>query len=226
MAELTVTELAVRLGVTTRRARDLLDTGEIAGRQLANRTWLADSDAVLRYETAARRGKGRGLDTASAWGLLWELSGLDASWLTPSTRARVRRRIRHSNAGEIAKSVAKRTVARRYAAANVERASADLIATGRAAAGSLGSDLLDDRRRVAGYVRSGSADDYAEQHFMVADTAGQDVVYENTLPIHFDGGEMPVAVVAADLATSTDTREQSAGLRALEELRQAWLAAH
>jgi hypothetical protein len=52
------------------------------------------------------------------------------------------------------------------------------------------------------------------------------VLYENTLPIEYDGDEMPVAVVAADLALSTDTRERSAALRALEEMRQRWLAAH
>lgn len=226
MAELTVTELADRLGVTSRRARDLLGGGEIAGRQLASRAWLADSDSVLRYETSARRGKGRGLDAASAWGLLWELSGLDADWLTLSTHARLRRRIREAGADQIAKAVGRRAVARRYTAANVERASAGLIATGRAAVGSLGTDLIDDRQRVSGYVRDGSADDYAAQHFMVAEIGGQDVVYENTLPIRFDGDVMPQAVVAADLATSTDTRERSAGLRAIEELRQVWLAAH
>jgi hypothetical protein len=60
---------------------------------------------------------------------------------------------------------------------------------------------------------------------MVAEVSGQDVLYENTLPVRFDGDEMPPAVVAADLATSTNTRERSAGLRAIEELRQAWLAA-
>jgi len=37
---------------------------------------------------------------------------------------------------------------------------------------------------------------------------------------------MPAAVVMADLPVSTDTREHSAGLSALEELRQTWLAAH
>lgn len=226
MADLAVSELADRLGVTDRHARDLIVTGEIAGRQLANRAWLADSDSVLRYETAARRGRGRQLDTASAWGLLWELSGLHADWLTQSTRARVRRRIRESSAAQIARAVAKRTTARRFTAANVGRAQAGLIATGRAAAETLGTDLIDDRRRVAGYVREGSADDYAMRQFMLADRAGQDVLYENTLPIECHGDVMPKAVVAADLATSIDTRERSAGLAVIERLRQAWLAAH
>ncbi len=101
-----------------------------------------------------------------------------------------------------------------------------LVATGRAAASVLGTDLIDDRRHVCGYVREGSADDYASRHFMVAELAGQDILYENTLPIRFEGDVMPRAVVAADLALSTDTRERSAGLRSIEELRQVWLAAH
>lgn len=221
-----MTELAERLGVTPRRARVLLSSGQIGGRQLANRTWLADSDSVARYESTARRGSGRTLDPASAWGLLWELSGLDADWLTQSTRTRLRSRIRNSGAEEIARAVSARTVAHRYTAANAERAARGLIATGRAAVGSLGTSLMDDRRRVAGYVRDGSPDDYAAQHFMVADRKGQDVVFENTLPIPFEHEVMPSAVVAADLAASTDTRERSAGLGAIEQLRQAWLAAH
>lgn len=226
MADMTASELADRLGVTVRRARDLLAVGEIAGRQLANRTWLADSDSVIRYQTAVRPGSGRQLGIPAGWALLWELSGLEVDWLARSTRARVRRRIRESSAEQIARAVAKRTTARRFTAANVDKAQAGLIATGRAAAGPLGTDLIDDRRRVSGYVRQGSVDDYAGRHFMLADAAGQDVLLENTLPIDYDGDVMPPAVVAADLATSLDTRERSAGLTALEDLRQAWLAVH
>lgn len=225
MSDLTATELAGRLGVTRRRAVDLLGSGEIAGRQLANGTWLADSDAVARYEVLGDRGSGRTLDRDTAWGLLWELSGLDADWLSSRTRARVRQRIRESTSEGLVKAVAKRTVAHRYTAANAERAAAELIATGRAAADTLGGDLISDQRRVSGYVRTGTPDEYAAAHFMVADISGQDVVYKNTLPVDFNGDVMPSAVVAADLAMSTDTRERSAGLRAIEELRQAWLDA-
>ncbi len=225
MSDLTATELAVRLGVTRRRAVDLLGSGEIAGRRLANGTWLADSDAVARYEVLGERGSGRTLDRDTAWGLLWELSGLNSDWLSSRTRARIRQRIRESTSDDLVKAVAKRTVAHRYAAANAEHAAAELIATGRAAADMLEGDLISDRRRVSGYVRSGTPDEYAAAHFMVPDLGGQDVVYENTLPVDFDGDMMPSAVVAADLAMSTDTRERSAGLRAIEELRQAWLVA-
>lgn len=225
MVDLTATQLAERLGVTTRRARDLLRSEEIAGRQLANGTWLADGDAVARYEVSASRGSGRTLDPVTAWGLLWELSGLDADWLSASTRARVRRRIRDSGADALAAAVSKRTRAHRFTAANVARASDGLIRTGRAVVSVLDTDLIEDNRQVAGYVRSGSVEDYAKSHFMIPTVAGRDVVYENSLPIDYEADTMPAAVVAADLAASTDTRERSAGLQALEEMRQRWLAA-
>jgi len=224
MTELTASELANRLGVTRQRALGLLGSGVIAGRRLASGAWLADSDAVARYEVTARQGSGRSLDRSTAWGLLWELSGLRADWLGETTHARVRRRIRASSAEDLVKAVARRTVAHRYTAANAERAAMGLIATGRAAADVLGAELISDRRRVSGYVRSGTPDEYAASHFMAADISGHDVIYENTLPVDLDGEVMPRAVVAADLATSTDTRERSAGLRAIEEMRQTWLA--
>lgn len=56
MTDLTTTQLAERLGVTKRRALDLLRSETIMGRQLVNGTWLVDSDAVARYEIYARRG--------------------------------------------------------------------------------------------------------------------------------------------------------------------------
>src|SRR5690606_9990784 len=115
---------------------------------------------------------------ATAWGLLWELSALDAAWLPTRTRARVRHRIRESFAADLAAAVSRRTRAHRYASANVERAAAELIATGRAAADILNTELVSDRRRVSGYVRSGTPDEYAATHFMVADAGGEDVVYE------------------------------------------------
>lgn len=226
LTDLTATQLAERLGVTRRRALELLRTETIGGRQLANGTWLADGDAVARYEISARRGSGRTLDSATAWGLLWELSGLETDWLNPSTRARVHRRIRNSDATSIASAVASRTRVHRFTAANVQRASVDLIRTGRAASGVLGTDLIEDSSRLAGYVRTGAVDECARNHFMVPQTHGSDVLFENTMPIEYEAGEMPTAVIAADLALSTDTRERSAALRALEEMRQEWLAAH
>ncbi|MDR5699936.1 hypothetical protein [Agromyces aerolatus] len=224
MAELTTTELAERLGVTRRRALDLLGSGAVGGRRLANTAWLADADSVTRYEIASRRGSGRALAAATAWAVLWELSGLDAEWLPQRTRARVRSRIRQSDAAELAVAVSARARAHRFRVANSARAAEGLIATGRAAASVLATDLMEDDRLVSGYLRSGTVETYAAAHFMLADHTGQHVVYENTLPIVYDARAMPPAVIAADLATSIDTRERAAGVEELERLRRAWLA--
>lgn len=228
MADMTAPEVAQRLGYTRRHVVELLNTGVLGGRRLASGAWIVDSDVVLRHEAAARRGKGRTLAVATAWGLLWELSGLGADWLTPSTRSRVRARLRDADADaeEIARAVSARTRAHRFRAANVKTAAADLIATGPAVAGSLDVGLMDDARRVSGYVRQGSVAAYAKAHFLLPSDRGQDVLYENTLPVAFSGDIMPPAVIAADLAVSTDTRERAGGIRELDRLRRAWLAAN
>lgn len=114
--------------------------------------------------------------------------------------------------------------AHRFTAANSERAMPGLIRTGRTAADMIGTELIEDHRWVCGYVRSGTVEEYAKSHFMIPKPAGNDVIYDNTLPVDFGDDVMPAAVVAADLARSTDTRERSAGLRALERMRQEWLA--
>ncbi|MFF0911512.1 hypothetical protein ACFWZW_12540 [Microbacterium enclense] len=224
MVELTATELATRLGVSRRHAIDLLASGAIAGRKLSSGAWLAHSDSVLQYETAAQRGSGGRMSAATAWGLLWELSDMDATWLSPSTLRRVRGRLRAQSAEDIARAVSGRTRLHRYRAANAAKANLDLIATGRAAASVLKVGLMDDARQVSGYLPQGvDAATYASTHFMVADPAGRDVLYMNTVPIPTDGGVMPVAVIAADLAVSSNARERSGGLRALDQLRRQWL---
>lgn len=223
MSDLTTKELAHRLGVSRRHAVELVSSRVIVGRQLASGAWLVDSDTVARYEVEIRRGRGRRLDTATAWGLLWILSGLDAPWLTPSTRSRLHARLRTSTPDALARAVASRTTAHRYQAANAAMAAEGLIATGRAVAGQLGVGLMDDNRAAIGYAPS-SAAAYAATRFMLESPSGQHVIYDITLPVPFTGKCMPAAVIAADLALSTDTRERAGGLAALENLRIAWLA--
>lgn len=151
MVDLTATELASRLGVSRRHAIDLLADGTIAGRKLSSGAWLANSDSVLYYETSAQRGSGGRTSSATAWGLLWDVSDLHATWLSPSTLWRVRKRLREWSAEEIARAVSGRPRVHRYRAANVGRASEDLISTGRVAARLMKVDLMDDTRHVCGY---------------------------------------------------------------------------
>lgn len=227
MVEMTSTEVARRLGVTSRRVHDLVGSNDIHGHRLASGAWLIDSDSVLRYEAKHRGYPGRALDPATSWAILWELSGLPATWLPARTYARVRNRLAHMTADALARAVASRTSATNFRSANIERVLPDIIATGRLAADVLATELMSDRRRAIGYVPLGTdVDDFARKHFMVADVAGQDMLFVNTLPVEYAGTAMPPGVVAADLAVSLDTRERSAGLQALEEMQGRWLARH
>lgn len=225
MPDITVPQLAKMLDVGARHARTLVDNGTFAARQLPSGEWLVDSDSVARY-LPRRKSAGRRLDNDTAWAILYELSGIRAArLLPPATYARVRKRIRTMTAEDLAVAVSGRTSVHRYRAANATKAQADLVPTGRVASDIIASDLLPDFRRVAGYIPIGTTVvEYARTHFMHADPAGLDVLYENTAP----GGlsEALPAVVAADLAISADTRERAAGVRALDALRNEWQHAH
>lgn len=226
MAQLTTAELANRLGVTRRRAAALASDGSIPATRLSSGAWLIHSDAVARFEKTAQRTAGRTLGSDASWAILWELSGLEVNWLSESTHARVRRRIRNSDAATLAAVVQQRTIVKHYVSANTELASRGLIKTARAAVvtlSDLGVDLSPDPTSVAGYVSIGSIDEHAAKNFMLQKHDGTDVLYENTLPFIFDQEFMPAAVVAADLTRSLDTREYSAGVRALGRLRELWL---
>lgn len=225
MAEITTSDVARRLGITHRQANRIVSSGELSVRKLSNGAWVVEPDSLARFEVRRKSGAGRKLSASTAWALLWELSGLDADWLPVRTRARVAGRIREADVEQLVRDVAGRTRGHRFRSANAERVVPDILATGRLAASRLDTDLIEDGRRIAGYVPAGiEVNDFARSHFMAADPNGADVLFENTLPADYSGGVMPDAVIAADLALSTDTRERSAGIEALENLKERWLA--
>ena len=197
MAEISVASLAKRLGVSQRRANDLVADRAVIGRRTDSGAWLVDADSVNEY--LRRRRTRRGLTNEAAWALLWLLDARTVDWVSESTLARLRRRIRERDADQLARDVAGRTRSHRYRAANAELAAEGLVLTGRSAASKLDTDLLDDRRLVRGYVPGGTAvSSWAAEHFMVEDETGQDILFDNTLPGGVDvEEEMPAAVVAA-----------------------------
>lgn len=222
MAQMSVASLANQLGVTQRRANQIVASGQISAQRTDSGAWLVDTDSADAY--ARRHRNTRGLSTDAAWALLFMLAGRRVEWTSASTLARVRRRIREQRAADIAQSVAGRTQAYRFRAANLELAEKGLLLTGRSAIDALSTDLLPDRGRLYGYVPRGSTiDEWAKSHFMVADAAGAVHLFTNTLPASGADESIPASVVAADLAVSADARERAAGVDALDEMRTAWL---
>ncbi|GAA2240304.1 hypothetical protein N1031_12870 [Herbiconiux moechotypicola] len=222
MAEMSVAVLAERLGVTQRRANQIVAEGRVSAKRTDSGEWLVDATSAQAYER--RHQRARGLTPDAAWALLFLLAGCRTDWVSDSTRARIRRRIRTKTAEELARDVAARSQPYRFRAANLTLAEQGLLLTGRSAIESIETDLLPDRRRVYGYVPKGaSIGEWARAHFLVDDPSGRVCLFDNTIPESADAEVLPGSVVAADLAVAADARERAAGIAVLETMRTSWL---
>lgn len=220
MPEITVREAAERLGITPARARRIIVDAGIKPR-VVGPVWLVDSDQIHRLARLPRP-NGKRWAPETSWAALYALSGWRTPWLDTTRSYRMRRRLRdESMTGELlAGIVATRTRAYRFEVANPQKAAAGVLPTARAATAALAeldTGLLPDERLVCGYPATGeTVEQYADSHFMVPISSGQHVLYEATWPGSIP--ELASAVVAADLARSSDTREHSAGIAALDRL--------
>jgi hypothetical protein len=225
MNELTTDEARKRLDVSPQHIRGLLRAGKLDGRQLTSGAWLVDEDSL---ERRIARGpiRGRNWSAISSWALLAELSG-EPGLVTVSerTRARVRERIRLNTAEEIARRVAGRTKITRYDADDRFHAGSDMVPTGGTALDTLETNLSPQYSTIEGYVSAAAMEEFIRAHMLIPDRRGFIEVYEEP-GIFLGRASAPVAVIAADLARSTATRVHSAGINALEEMRQHWLAIH
>ncbi len=217
-------DAALALGISQRQITELLRAGKLGGEQLQDGTWLVFRRA-LGERRAIHAGSGRAWSASSSWALLGELSGRATEGLSQSTQARIRRRIRDRSVDEIARKVATRTRVHRYTADSLSRTAADLTLTGASAADVVDRTLTAETRKVEGYVRAGDLDDFVRRHLLTLDAEGDVTIYEAPESEVF-GRHASNATIAADLARSVSTRERSAGLAILENMRQAWLARH
>lgn len=222
--EITAADAAAALSVGERHAEALLKDRLIAGRQLRSGVWLTSRAAVERYQATSQRGRGRALSTATAWGMLWELSGLQATWLSTSTLARVRQQIAALSAEEIVRATSGRTRARYYARSPMspEVSWEDLIRTGRPAARHLGVRVNRAYNYATGYVRDGSSVAFTSRHLFVEDYESMNVLFDNTLPISYSAPSMPDAVVAVDLTLTGGLYERERGVAIIARLQSAW----
>ncbi|ANF30740.1 hypothetical protein A0130_02735 [Leifsonia xyli] len=216
--DISVADAADLLGISRRHANDLVTTGVLASRKLSG-VYLVSSDSVHEYQRR-RMPAGRPLSIPVAWAALYELSGVTPTWLTSRTRSRLHARLRDVSAGVLYRAVGSRSRTWRVHADGAAVQS-ELVASGRAAASVISSDLIEDLRRVDGYLRpSVRFEQLAQRFLLVEDPDGPDVIRENTSPVPLV--EPLPAAVAADLALSLDPREADAGVTALEEMLHAF----
>lgn len=225
MQDLMTKDAALALGISQRQVTELLRSGKLAGEQLQDGTWLV-SRRSIGERRALHTGAGRAWSASSSWALLDELSGRAAEELSQSTYDRMKRRIRTTSADEIARKVATRTTVHRYTADSLARTATDLVLTGSSAAEVIDRTLTSEPLRVEGYIREGQLDNFARTHLLTLDADGDVAIYEAPESQLLERRQASEAAIAADLARSVITRERSAGLGALEDMRQAWLASH
>lgn len=225
MRELMTKDAALALGVSQRQVTELLRAGKLSGEQLQDGTWLVSRRSVGERK-ALHAGAGRAWSSASSWALLGELSGYPAEGMSQSTRDRIKRRIRTTSADELARKVATRTTAHRYVADSSSKTADDLVLTGASAAELINRTLTAQTRKVEGYLREGTLEDFVRRHLLTLDNEGDVTIYEKSKTAHLEGRYASEAVIAADLARSVVTRERSAGLAALDDMRRKWLARH
>lgn len=220
--EISAVELAARLQVSHGRAAELMRSGVIGARQLPSNEWLTSERVLEVYLATARRGGGRALSAATAWGVLWELSGLKPTWLSSSTLSRLRAQIATWSAEEIVRATTGRTRVTRFMSAE-NRAHDGVIESGAPASRGLQVRLWRDEKILCGYVREGTVLQHARMYGLRPDYEGQHTLLENTLPIPWRGKRMPAAVVACDLTRSLRPKERSAGVAALTRIKAQWL---
>jgi len=219
MAELSVAEAARRLGVSAQRTREMVRRDELRGRRIGSRAWLVDTASVRdRVQVDAGRGRPWAVHTIDA--IVTALS--DGEQVDAKSAAR----LRETDIERLWRKIAQRVTIRRYAARNTALVREHLALTGESALDQIGEHLVGQSRVLHGYLRGIDLEDLIEDAGLVedgegniaihelsgADAAGQDAVFARR------------ALIAVDCARSSATRVRAAGIRALTEMKQSWLA--
>lgn len=218
MSALSVTDVAVELGVSDRRVRQLLASGELMGQQLG-RAWVIDSAAIDRLR--AKR-VGRPWSAASAWAVLELAAGRNPE-LSPVERSRARRRLADNGlAGLVGQLRSRSERLEMYAHPSaLDRIGNDakVVAGGVSALNALDVDLIvSDEAEV--YVRAGEVAGLVDRHALDPDADRPNlivrVVDDDVWPFAKGVSVAPWPVVAVDLLDADDERSVRAGLELIE----------
>ena len=199
------------------RLRDSCVKGKLKAKKAAGNAFLLDVSTVQLYRIA-HKGKGRPLSPEVAWAALWILSRLDPDWLTYQQMRRLRIKLKEISSEDLIWQARKRskTTSYRISSSFIPGLKQELILTG------ISSDrddfgLVPQTSRIEGYAIMDLVG-LKKKYHMIEDSTGNAIIHTLCSEFSLDGGfsQMPIAVTAADLALSLDTRERQAGLSILE----------
>lgn len=219
MTIVAVSEVAERLGVSTRQVQHLVARGDL--RQVAR--GVLDETSVERLIAVRGGSHRRAWSTETAWGAVALLSGAHAAWMGETQRSRLRARLRALGASELVERARERAEVKRYAAHSSagQYLRAELVyATD--VAGRLG---LAAANTIDGYLAEADVAGVVSRHGLIRDDEGRVALRATSMDLEVirDLAQRSVALAALDLAESLDVRERRAGLdsldRALESFR-------
>jgi hypothetical protein len=221
-----VSDVALDLGVSVERVRQLIGSGVLSAERVGGRWVLADSVG----ESVERRLVGRPWSEAACWGVLWFGLGRPVPWLSMKQRQRARGRW-GGGIDEHLDRLSARAKALSFSAhpSALSRMAEDarFVRGGLSAVRDHGLDLLVSDA-VEGYVRLASVARFSKDFGLEKPSAGSGNVVLRVVDSlwPFDDGEkvVPPLVAALDLRESSDQRTQRAGrallAKELERLRR------
>lgn len=223
MDALTAAQAASLLGISDRQIRSLIADGIIASEKTGSGEWLIDPQTIADYR-ARRRSSGRPWSPEFSWALVAVLAGEHLPPIDgPTTRSRLRQRIKVSDASALVRLTAGRSETHRFISDDLKSLSGELTLTGRSAAHEVDESLRNTEGHVEGYVRADDLTEVVDRHFLIAAQSGVNAV------IRIAPAFVPQQVLtlrstrAFDLALSTSSREHGIALDVVEEMRWRWL---
>lgn len=228
MAEsLSVSQAADELGLDPSRVRALVAGGQLEGHKVGGR-WLVDRRATHQRKLAPRA-PGRPFEPHNAWALIFLAGDLEAPWLNPASRSRLRRSLRQEGLVGLRPRLIRRANGQRFSAHPGELphllADRHVVPSGISAASSHGLGLVSGVE-ADGYVRASALDEVRRRHALnpALDRDGNvllRVVPDAAWRLGSDDRPAPLAAVALDLADDLEPRSTKAGLSVLREIDRA-----
>lgn len=223
MSLLSVDEASSELGLNPSRVRALVASGELPGVMVGNR-WVIDSVDVARRRRSPRPA-GRPLVPANAWGALFMASGLEAPWLSPNARWRLKRSLAVEGLAGLRPRLVRRAELHRFFAHPGELRHLgdrpDLVRSGISAAGAHNLDLLGGHE-IDAYIKADRLAEVQRAHVLEPAMLGEGNVLLRAVPAsawHFAEGQVaPLAAVAVDLSEEADSRSARAGRGVIKRL--------
>jgi excisionase family DNA binding protein len=222
----TTKQAAELLGVTRHEIARLIHAGVLSAFRSVGGAFLID---VLSLHDYARlnKGNGRPFSTPVAWGALWHLSGLEVDWLTYQQDRRLKKRLDEIDTDSLLWAVRNRAKMTRLSMQDFDmtKAKKSLVLTGGSAANLNRFSLTQNSSGLEGYINEDRIPSFFER--AVVEETGQPnlilrIMGESTPARVASTENMPIAVVATDLASSLVSRERSAGQDTIDRVLDEW----